>query len=372
MSVKGEENLCVVGLMSGTSLDGLDMACCSIGPRPQAVGAAGRVYGSEGLFCAVLAAETVPYPASWSRRLRQLPSTSALDYALADVELGHYMGQQVRAFVERRGLHPDLVASHGHTVFHQPQRGLTTQIACGDAIAAETGLPTVFNFRRLDVALGGQGAPLVPVGDRLLFGAYDVCLNLGGFANLSLESDGQRVAYDICPCNLPLNLLAQRLGLPYDRGGARAAQGTVDEGLLMRLNAIPYYNRPAPKSLGFEWLSSAFLPLVMRDDMSESEVQDSLRTVVEHVAVQISQQVAGARTVLVTGGGAYNSLLLQRLRALQPDVQFVVPEPELVEFKEAIVFALLGYLRVRQQTNTWASVTAARCDSVGGQLSGLF
>ena len=211
----------IIGLMSGTSLDGLDLAYCNINHS-----------GFE-----LLAADTYPYSADWIKCLSSLENSSAYQYALANVRLGHYIGQMVNRF---RLEHPgpvDAIASHGHTIFHQPDLALTTQIGDGDAIAAETNLPVVFNFRNLDVALGGQGAPLVPIGDRLLFSKYDACLNLGGISNISYESPSRRrVAFDICPCNMALNRLAARLGLDYDPDGAHARRGTTHTCLLARLD----------------------------------------------------------------------------------------------------------------------------------------
>ena len=359
----------IIGLMSGTSLDGLDVAYVEI-------------VGKEPLEYRLIAAETLPYTGEWVSRLSSLEKASAFDYALADVQLGHYFGQKVVEFRERHPGRVDMVASHGHTVFHQPHLGLTTQIGSGDAIAAETGLPVAFNFRTFDVALGGQGAPLVPVGDRLLFGEYDMCLNLGGIANISFESAPQhlsasrRVAYDICPCNMALNTLSQRVGQPYDRDGMLARGGVVDEGLLSRMDALPYYGQEPPKTLGKEWFVSQFLPLL------QGEVPDLLATTVEHIARQVAAVVssnvampsAGAGSgnirLLVTGGGAFNTCLVERMQALMPYCQVVVPSADIVSYKEAIIFALLGYLRVNGQPNTYASVTGASNDSVGGNLSG--
>ncbi|MBR1517513.1 MAG: anhydro-N-acetylmuramic acid kinase, partial [Bacteroidales bacterium] len=345
---------------SGTSLDGLDMACCKLG----------NGVGGEKLDFRLLVAETVPYPEAWERRLSSLDKASAYDYALADVELGHYMGRCVKQFVSRHGLSSvDAIASHGHTVFHQPHIGLTTQIGCGDAIAAETGLPVVFNFRRLDVALGGQGAPLVPVGDRLLFGHCDGCLNLGGFANISYERDGRREAYDVSPCNMLLNRLAQQAGRPFDDGGLMARQGTIDGELLCQLDALPYYRMPLPKSLGKEWFESEVWPLLLGKGRA---VDDLLSTATEHVARQVAASIRGGciQRLLVTGGGAHNRFLIERIEALAPTCHVEVPEKMIVDYKEAIVFALLGYLRLTGKANCLRSVTGARVDCSGGDIAG--
>ena len=350
--------------MSGTSLDGVDLACC-------------RFSGDDKLEWSLLAAETIPYPDEWVGRLSTLENSTAYEYALADVQLGHYLGGLVREFVEKHSLTVDYVASHGHTIFHQPHLGLTTQIGDGDAIAAECGLPVVFNFRRMDVALGGQGAPLVPIGDQTLFADYDACLNLGGIANISFEQSAvssqqsdERLAFDISPCNMALNLLARKLGQPYDKDGNVASSGKVAEPLLSRMNTLGYYSQPAPKSLGKEWFVSQFQPLL---EEGEHSVQDLLRTSVEHIAVQIAAvlNANNIKSLLVTGGGAKNGFLISRLRRLSPDCEVTVPSDDIIDYKEAIIFALLGYLRLNGKTNCLKSVTGAAQDNIGGNLSGM-
>lgn len=349
----------ILGLMSGTSLDGLDLALCDINEQEYSI----------------LAAETRPYPEVWRRRLSTLEGASALEYAMADVDLGHWFGRQVVDFLKGKE-HPEAIASHGHTIFHQPAVGLTTQIGNGDAIAAETGLPVVSNFRTLDVALGGQGAPLVPIGDELLFGEYDACLNLGGIANISYRAEGERIAYDICPCNMALNRMAAMLGLPFDKGGANARAGETHTCLLHELDAQEYYTMDGPKSLGKEWFVGQFWPMVkvfLGTTPSQSRVRDGLATVTSHIAMQIARivEAQGIKTLLVTGGGAWNSYLIELMGEYCPDVNITVPDALIVNYKEALVFALLGYLRLNGKVNTLASVTGAKCDSVGGVLSGF-
>ena len=355
----------IIGLMSGTSLDGVDLACCRFNDMFK---------NSEDSDYSVftwnlLAAETIPYDDVWRSRLSTLEKASAYEYALANVELGHYFGQLVRDFVKKHELKVDYVASHGHTIFHQPHLGLTTQIGDGDAIAAESGLPVVFNFRTLDVALGGQGAPLVPIGDRMLFADYDACLNLGGIANISYGSNS-RIAFDICPCNMALNLLARKLNLTYDKGGKVARSGDVLDNLLSRMNELEYYRRSSPKSLGKEWFVSEFKPLI---DCDEYRVNDVIRTVVEHMAMQIAKVVNENNlcSLLVTGGGAKNKFLTERLQVLAPECNVTVPSDDIIDFKEAIIFALLGYLRLNGMPNCLRSVTGAGHDNIGGNISGL-
>lgn len=349
------EGLLIIGLMSGTSLDGLDVAYCRFdSPR----------------HFQLLAAHTFDYPEEWRQRLASLDRASALEYAQTDVDLGHYFGKRVNEF---RTMYPgsvDLIASHGHTVFHQPQCLLTSQIGDGDAIAAETRIPVAFNFRSLDVALGGQGAPLVPIGDQLLFSDYESCLNLGGISNISFQNEGSRMAFDISPCNMALNYLAGKRGLSYDRDGLMASEGVVDVDLLERLNNLVYYALEAPKTLGKEWFLSDFLPQLEQND---GKVEDKLRTVVEHIAIQIGHVVERRNlgSMIVTGGGAINPLLMRQIRYYAQNCKVVIPDRSIVEYKEAIIFALLGYLRVTGQVNTLTSVTGAACDSIGGCLSGL-
>lgn len=345
----------ILGLMSGTSLDGVDLALCEI----------------DAMHYTILAAQTVPYPAEWRRRLSTLEHSSALEYAKANVELGHYFGKIIKQFLNNKNVHVDAIASHGHTIFHQPDSALTTQIGDGDSIAAETSLPVVSNFRTLDVALGGQGAPLVPIGDELLFGEYDACLNLGGIANISYRAENHhRVAFDICPCNMALNRLAGRMGLDYDSEGGNARRGHVHTCLLSTLNGLEYYRLTGPKSLGKEWFILNFWPLV---EASYIAVEDLLATTTSHIAQQISVVVKrhGIGKLFVTGGGAFNNYLLELIGEYCPDTSITVPDALIVNYKEALIFALLGYLRLTNQINTLASVTGARCDSIGGTISGL-
>ena len=345
----------LLGIMSGTSLDGLDIAYCDI-----------NHHGFE-----LLSATTYPYTEEWCRRLSTLEHATALEYARADVELGHYIGHQINRF---RNEHPgpvDAIACHGHTIFHQPQLGLTTQIGDGDAIAAETHLPVVFNFRKLDVALGGQGAPLVPIGDRLLFGQYEACLNLGGIANISYENTHrQREAYDICPCNMALNHLARLNGCSYDKDGLMASRGMIGKPLLAQMNALEYYRRPLPKSLGKEWFVAHMLPLL---DSGLLSVNDMLATTVEHIAIQVTHAVAehNLGSMLVTGGGAKNKYLIARLQTLLPNCHITIPSDSIIDYKEAIIFALLGFLRLNRQNNCLSSVTGALHDNCGGDIAGI-
>jgi len=335
--------------MSGTSLDGLDLALC-------------RFSEENGTFqYEVLKTSTLPYPPEWAQRLQQVENGSAAELGFAHAAYGRYLGERSKEFLQDHKA--DLISSHGHTIFHQPERGFTFQLGSGAGIAAAAGVRTVCDFRTTDVALGGQGAPLVPIGDELLFGSYAACLNIGGIANVSYRENDKRVAYDLCAANMVLNALSRKAGKTYDEDGAMARSGTVDAALLEQLNALPYYKKPFPKSLGKEHVLAEVFPLLQRAEIS---LENLLRTFTEHAAQQIAksfEKISGA--VLATGGGAHNTFLIERIRALS-GAQIVVPDRATVDFKEAIVFAFLGWLRVNGKINSLRSVTGAGRDSVGG------
>jgi anhydro-N-acetylmuramic acid kinase len=352
MNVKDDYR--IIGLMSGTSCDGTDLADCAFHHE-----------GSRWRF-EILEAFTRPYQRDWERRLLGAPALSGRELCLLDLEYGRYLGEMVREYTIRTGITPDAVASHGHTIFHEPAIGLTTQIGSGAALCASSGLPVVCDFRALDVALGGQGAPLVPIGDQVLFGEYQYALNLGGFSNLSFQRDGRRIAFDICPVNIIMNMLAQQAGCEFDDRGRLAAAGKVSRNLLDALNAIPYYAGQPPKSLGREWMERAFMPHIHATNLS---VADRLRTVCEHIAIQVGRQLPAPEheMVLVTGGGAYNDFLISRIKE-HTRATLVIPGEAIVNYKEALIFAFLGLLRLREETNTLATVTGARSDSSGGAV----
>ena len=343
--------------MSGTSLDGLDIAYCEF---------------SDEKHFQLIAAETYNYPLSWQERLASLHRASAEEYVKADAELGRFFGECVLHFRDKYPGRVDCIASHGHTIFHQPEHGFTAQIGDGNVIHAVTGLPVVCDFRRLDVALGGQGAPLVPIGDRLLFSEYDCCINLGGIANISYETDGQRIAYDISPCNMALNHLAGMTGVTYDAGGGMARKGELITALLARLETLEYYHVPTPKTLGKEWFEKQFLPYL--EPFKSQPVENLMRTVSEHIALRLADAIAqsGADThrVLVTGGGANNQFLLELLKEKIGTIEIVSIDQRIIDFKEAVIFALLAYLRLNKMNNTLASVTGASRDSSGGVICG--
>ena len=275
------------------------------------------------------------------------------------------MGSQVKEFLKNNNIKQvDYIASHGHTAFHNPKERYTSQIGNGADIAAATGITTISDFRSLDVALGGQGAPLVPIGDQLLFGEYTYCLNLGGYSNISFEKNKKRLAYDICPVNKAINFLAQKLSKEFDRNGETARSGTVNTLLLSHLNSLEYYRQDYPKSLGDRWLNAEFLPVTDRFNVS---VEDKLRTVCEHIAQQIAAATnhTSHKSILTTGGGAHNKFLIECIRQHNQN-KIILPENHLIDFKEALVFAFMGVLRIENETNCLSSVTGAAKDSSGG------
>jgi len=344
----------VIGLMSGTSLDGVDLAFCVFTKQ------------EDKWSYQIEVAETSTYSNEWLSLLPTLMQADAFTFSKANTDLGVYFGQLIRTFIDKHHLETDFIASHGHTVFHQPGIGLTVQIGNGAAIAATCGLPVVCDFRSGDVALGGQGAPLVPVGDVLLFSDFDFCLNLGGFSNVSYQVEGRRIAFDICPVNTILNALSERVGLKFDRSGLIARTGTIDPQLLSDLNDQDFYSLIPPKSLGFEWSNEHIWPLI---NASSLPVQDILRTVVEHIATQIATSLSGFEKgrLLLTGGGAKNIFLIERIATLTKH-KLVIPSELIIDYKEALIFAFLGVLRVREEVNCLSSVTGASRDSVCGAI----
>lgn len=352
-----EKKYTVIGVMSGTSMDGLDIACCHLALK-------------KGKWTSRISyAVTIPFPELLKKKLIRAYSGSAADLALAHHSFGTFTGIKVSAFMRRyRIRRVDLIASHGHTIFHQPQNGFTTQIGDGAAIAFHTGCPVVCDFRSMDVAHGGQGAPLVPMADTLLFSDYDFCLNLGGIANLSASRNGKRIAFDICPANLALNRLANEAGKPYDSKGQMAGSGKITPHLLNQLNRLAYYRKPFPKSLGKEWVDAAFFPIL---DTYPASTADKLRTVCIHIADQIKRSCNKIKSspgkMLITGGGTFNTFLIKAISAAV-DQQVIIPDPVLIKYKEALAFALLGTLRMRNEINCLPSVTGAAAATAGGAV----
>ncbi len=360
-----------IGLMSGSSLDGLDIACCRFLLNP------GR-QGSEIESWSLLAAETIPFNEQWRQRLASLPEGSARELALAHAQFGRYLGTLVAGFLEKNNIEPDFIASHGHTIFHYPEEGMTLQIGDGAAIAAITAYPTIDNFRMQDVALGGQGAPLAPIADKLLFPEYDFLLNLGGIANMTCKGPKRYIAFDNIGANQVLNALAGQRGLPYDDGGRLAASGRLVPGLLEKMEQLDFFKKPYPKSLGNDWVREAMVAPYLDYD---APLEDKLHTACIQAARQIAADLgkvleqegmpAAHYRMMVSGGGAFNTFLIQCIREECSKIcslTIEAPRPETAAFKEAALMALMGVLRIANIPNCLPSVTNAARAAVGGAV----
>lgn len=355
----------VIGLMSGSSLDGLDIAYCEF-----------TLDNGQWNF-KILHSDVIVYPDEWIQEIKHLPVANARTLWETHAGLGHYFGEQVNEFIRKYKLDGkvDFVASHGHTIFHFPEKKFTTQIGDGAALAAKTNLPVICDFRSADIADGGQGTPIVPIGDLLLFKDYTFCLNIGGIANISCKTGTSIVAFDICSANVVMNSLANRLGADYDKDGQAASTGKVNDALLDKLNSLPYYQLTYPKSLDNSFSREMIFPLIEEFDIS---TEDKLRTFSEHVAFQVRRHIdlIGQKekisfgpkdSILATGGGAFNKFLIERIRELCK-MKVEVPNDELVKYKEALVIAFMGALRMRYMNNVLKSVTGASKDSMGGAV----
>jgi anhydro-N-acetylmuramic acid kinase len=349
----------VVGLMSGTSLDGLDIAYCEF------------MRSDKSWKFRIAASQLVKYSPKWLKRLSTAPGLDNFDFFQLDSDYGKFLGEVTQRFLEENHVKPDFIASHGHTIFHQPARGFTYQIGDGNAIHAITNRPVVYDFRTLDVMLGGEGAPLVPAGDKFLFSDYQICLNLGGIANLSTDVKKERKAFDICFCNMTLNYLMNSVGEKFDKGGEKASSGVVDKSLLTALGRVYRSMKAKRPSLGREIFEEKVQPLF---DQSKLSLEDKLATAVESTAVEIATAIDLDKksSMLCTGGGAFNSFLVSRiLQHCGDNISIIIPEDEIIKFKEALVFAFLGVLKVEGRVNCLRSVTGADRDSSGGVMVGF-
>ncbi len=354
------EKYSLIGLMSGTSGDGLDIAYAHFENRGE--------WNFE-----LAQTKTIPFPTNLGENLARAHTLSACDLSLLDVYFGRWMGEQVRDFCTELQIKPMAVASHGHTVFHQPTKGLSLQIGNGWALHVASGVQVINDFRMLDIQLGGQGAPLVPIGDKMLFPTVDFCLNLGGIANISMEKAGSRIAFDCSPFNLLLNAEANRLGKAFDEGGTIARSGKICYPLFEALEQLPFYSKKSAKSLGREEMENVYTPLIASFGLGPA---DTLRTLVEHFATQIATVIRTfsnheSPLVLITGGGAYHSFFVERLDYfLKQNWLLYEADSNLIEFREALIFAFLGVLRLRGENNCLASVTGASRDNCGGKVYG--
>jgi len=343
-----------LGLMSGSSLDGLDIAFCEF-----------SLDSTKWKF-KIHQAETFAYDEEWLLLLKELPQKSKEEIEWANIEYGELTAILVNNFIEEYNLKPDLIASHGHTILHEPAKGYTLQIGNGQTIANNTNIKTICDFRSKDVSLGGQGAPLVPIGDKYLFGDFDFCLNIGGIANISIEEKGQMKAFDICGANQLLNHLSLQAGKPYDENGSIAQMGKMNRNLFNQLNSDNYFNLAPPKSLSNQYVIDNFISLL---DSYQCPLEDKLLTAVKHIAYQINETIKNIPEgrLLISGGGAHNAFLVQALRR-ETKHEIVIPNSKIIDFKEALIFAFMGVLRNLEMTNCLATVTGAREDSSGGQV----
>jgi len=361
-----------IGLMSGSSLDGLDIAYAEFWKE------------QNRWQYHLMVGETVEYSEKWLQILQNIREYSKSELQSLHKQFGTLMGEYVKQFVQKHKLKPNLLASHGHTVFHNPAEGYTFQLGDGQTLAEVTKLTTVADFRSMDIGLGGQGAPLVPLGDELLFNEYKACINLGGIANISFKNNDERVAFDVCPANQLLNLLANKKGFKYDNDGNLAKQGTLLETLYEKLSEEPYYLKPFPKSMSNEYIAKNFMPMV---EAASGSVEDKLHTVTIHIADQLQKattflprrdEIYAAPflhrelrntkgEILVTGGGAYNRFLIEEFGDLT-SYRIKVPSPLLIDYKEALVFALMGVLKINDEINCLASATGATTNCSAGVI----
>ena len=350
--------------MSGSSLDGLDIAYCHI------------THEGGNWSYKIVQAECIEYSQKWKLRLAKLALQNAITYLKASAYYGQHLGNIVKKYIEDHNLEVDFIASHGHTVFHQPENNVSSQVGDGAALAAVTGLPVVSELRSMDVNLNGQGAPLVPVGDRHLFPGYSFWINLGGIGNISCQTNnGNMIGFDICPVNYVLNDLAGTTGAEFDENGNLGRAGNINNEMLEELNSNWYYDKPFPKSLGVGWINKVIFPII--SNYNHISVNDKLRTMYEHIALQITGTINSLiennaaqndhNKILITGGGAFNGFLIERIKE-HTSLQVDVPDSEVIKFKEALIMAFIGALRMRNEVNCLASVTGASRDSVVGAV----
>ena len=350
----------VIGTMSGTSLDGLDIAYCTF-----------ELIENKWSF-KINSSLTTNFPKQLLKKLTIGKALNGLNLMKLHNELGNFIGESIADFIKSNKINRnkiDCIASHGHTIFHQPEINLTSQIGNGANISVITKLPVICDFRTTDVALNGQGAPLVPIGDDLLFAEYDYCINLGGIANISYKENEIRIAFDICPVNIVLNKFSIELGKAYDKNGDFAKSGKVNSNLLEKLNTLEYYKNAPPKSLGIEYIEAEIFPLI---NVYKISSEDKLRTFVEHISIQISNSIKSTnKKVLLTGGGTFNSFLTERIKA-NTNNNLILTSNQIIDFKEALIFAFLGVLRLRKETNCLHSVTGASQNNIGGCIYQAF
>ena len=350
----------IIGIMSGSSLDGLDMALCRI---EQANGK---------MNWEILNAQTISFPASMVTTLKEAPNYSGFDLMQLDADLGKYIGVEIAKWIKQNNLHADYIASHGHTVFHEPAKGFSTQIGSGAHIAFETGIDTITSFRNADVAAGGQGAPFAPVADKNLFPGYDTYLNMGGICNISLlMADGHWHAWDIGPCNQALNTLAQLAGKSFDKDGQLAAEGHVHESMVQALLDMFPFNSGLPFGLSNATVQSTWIQYLMTSKESSVDLLASTSEAIAHMVIKhLSPLHLKGGKVLVTGGGAHNVHLMKRIAAIADDFNITIqlPTPQIIDYKECLLMAYLGYLTMNGRSYEIKDITGATSDTIGGAI----
>lgn len=358
-----------IGIMSGSSLDGLDIVFAAF----QEI--AGK-WNYE-----IISSACISYEKIWEQNLRDADTLFAKEYFLLHTKYGEYIGQKINEFIDEKKLHHqvNLICSHGHTTFHLPKKKMTHQLGDGAAIAAKTQLPVVTDLRSMDVAFGGEGAPIVPLGEKLLFNDYHYFLNIGGIANISANKENGIIAFDVCAANRVLNMLANEKGMAYDDKGLLCSRGRIHEDLLKKLNELKYYQLSYPKSLANSFGIEIVYPLIKSFHIS---IEDALRTYAEHICIQIKTCLTDrqdslrkfknedAKKLFITGGGAFNNFLIERLQKNLEEINFeiFIPQDDVVKYKEALIMAFLGVLRWREQYTVLSSVTGATRNSIGGAL----
>ncbi|MDY0315616.1 MAG: anhydro-N-acetylmuramic acid kinase [Bacteroidales bacterium] len=350
------KNFNIIGLMSGSSVDGLDIALVRFEKK-----------NTKWKF-EIQKAKTVKYNLALSQKLLSAHLLPAIELKYLEKEFAEFCVKAINEFKNNISIKVDFISSHGHTVFHQPEKGISWQIGDGELIAKSCGIIVVSDFRTGDIALGGQGAPLVPIGDELLFSEFDACVNLGGFSNISFKNkENKRLAFDICPVNIVLNYLCKKIDKEFDKNGEIASKNVLNQSFLAELNNLDYYSAKYPKSLGREWVEAEIFPILEKYLQTET-VENLIASFTNHVAFQISKNIKYFSKVLFTGGGAYNSFLIKKVKEFS-SVDIILPKNEIIDFKEALIFAFLGLLRMQGEINCLASVTGAERDSCCGKIS---
>lgn len=344
--------------MSGSSLDGVDLVCCEF-----------KLENNKWNY-KVLDSYCYEYSKGWQKILANIGSLTAEQYIETDILLGAYYGDLINDFISNKTTSKsELIILHGHTAFHNPKNRYTAQIGSAAAVVAKTNISTVTNLRLLDICLGGQGAPIVPIGEHYLFKNHTAFLNIGGIANVSIhQSKDDIIAYDICPANTLLNYLASKLGATYDYEGNFAAHGEVNSPLLEQLNNCEYYNLSLPRTLSTEYIRDKFMPILEESNLS---INNKLATVVEHISEQLYISLVNypsVKSIFITGGGALNKFLIIRIKEKLKNIDVVIPDKETINYKEAIIIAFFGLLRFKKEINIFKSVTGATHNSIGGAL----